>query len=310
MKKIEYLLSVLSLMLVLVACEKSEKIDDFPLRPSKLVVNCYFTPDSIWQFQVSKSLSVLDNANLSLVNGAKILLYKNSVLIDSTTTQNEKHWYEIGENLPEEGAQYAIAVTAPKFKATVQASDKLPPRVPIESASITVIDSSFYTSFEPDGSYFEWGMLQGDFNVKFSDPANVKNYYQLSAYFFDTIFMDETHTTYSLAKFNLSVSSDDPMISNNSANSEGSLFLSDELFDGKTHTFALHFNDTNAKKNRTYHLKISSLSKAAYLYRKSIQQYQKSKNDPFSEPVQIYSNIKNGYGIFAGVSSSEKTVAL
>ena len=52
------------------ACETTEKIDDFPLRPSKLVVNCFFESDSIWEFQVSKSLSVLDNADIKLINNA------------------------------------------------------------------------------------------------------------------------------------------------------------------------------------------------------------------------------------------------
>ncbi len=310
MKKIKYIIPVVSLFLLLSACEKSEKIDDFPLRPPKLVVNCYFTPDSIWQFQVSKSLSVLDNAKLSLVNGAKILLYKNSVLIDSVSKQNENYWYEIPENLPEEGAKYSIAVTAPKFKDTVRASNRLPLSVPIDTVSLTILDSSFSYIINPDGNYDEWGYLKGSFHVRFTDPAHVENYYELSAYYYDTVYFDETHTNYSIVKFYVSVTSDDPAVANSSSNSGGSLFLPDELFDGKTHTIALNFEDFGAKKERKYHIKMASLSKAAYLYRKTVQQYQTSQNDPFSEPVQIYSNIQHGYGIFAGISSVEKAVTM
>ena len=60
----------------MLSCEKSESIVDFPIYPSKLVLNCVFNEDSLWRFQISKNLSVLDNSNIKLIDTAKIKLYK------------------------------------------------------------------------------------------------------------------------------------------------------------------------------------------------------------------------------------------
>ena len=59
-------------VLALTSCETTEKIDDFPLRPSKMVVNSFFTEGTDMKIQVSKSLSVLDNADLKLIDSATI----------------------------------------------------------------------------------------------------------------------------------------------------------------------------------------------------------------------------------------------
>lgn len=90
------------------ACETTEKIDDFPLRPSQLVLNCFFAEDSVWKFQVSNSLSVLDNAELSYVENAKIVLKKGSVLVDTITEQDEDGLYSMHDDLPESGELYSI----------------------------------------------------------------------------------------------------------------------------------------------------------------------------------------------------------
>jgi hypothetical protein len=41
-----------------------------------------------------------------------------------------------------------------------------------------------------------------------------------------------------------------------------------------------------------------------YFYKKSVMQSFDGQLDPFAEPVQVYSNIQNGVGIFAGASVS------
>ncbi len=51
-------------------------------------------------------------------------------------------------------------------------------------------------------------------------------------------------------------------------------------------------------------LTIYKLSDDAYKYMKSVRQQQITGDNPFSEPVFIYSNVKNGLGIFAGYSIS------
>ncbi len=62
MKRILFFIFIV--ILFLLACEKTEDIVDFPIKTPELVVNAMFTPGTNFEFQVSKSLSVLDNADL------------------------------------------------------------------------------------------------------------------------------------------------------------------------------------------------------------------------------------------------------
>jgi hypothetical protein len=68
------------------SCTKVEDIVDFPIKDPKLTLNCYFHPDSVWAFSVSRSLSVIDNANLSMVTDATVKLYENNNLLATLTS--------------------------------------------------------------------------------------------------------------------------------------------------------------------------------------------------------------------------------
>lgn len=51
-------------------------------------------------------------------------------------------------------------------------------------------------------------------------------------------------------------------------------------------------------------VELQAISPELYRYLKSVQLYRVTENDAFSEPVQIYSNVENGWGIFGSLSSS------
>jgi hypothetical protein len=55
-------------------------------------------------------------------------------------------------------------------------------------------------------------------------------------------------------------------------------------------------------KSEFYNLEIYKLSNDLYKYIKSVNKQQQVGDNPFSEPVFVYTNIKNGLGIFAGYS--------
>jgi Domain of unknown function (DUF4249) len=92
------------------------------------------------------------------------------------------------------------------------------------------------------------------------------------------------------------------------------ILLEDNLFDGKNYTltglvgkniflnYQISFNvplDSQMRKLQVY-LDFRSLSENAFKYEKSYMTQQFNKVDPFAEPNNVYSNIKNGYGIFGG----------
>ncbi|MFC2091039.1 hypothetical protein ACFLT1_09725, partial [Bacteroidota bacterium] len=156
MKKfITYITSIL--IIGATSCETTEKIDDFPLRPSKMVMNCYFTGDSTWNVQVSKSLSVLDNADLQYLKDASVKLYRDDVLVDSANAPEYDGWYRMYNSLPDYYRDYRIEVSSPKFRSGVKAEDYLPLWVNIARVETTITDSTFYRD------YYYWDDVPDDF---------------------------------------------------------------------------------------------------------------------------------------------------
>ena len=49
-------------------------------------------------------------------------------------------------------------------------------------------------------------------------------------------------------------------------------------------------------------VELQALSPELYRYLKSVELFRITENDAFSEPVQIYSNVQNGWGIFGALS--------
>ena len=292
---------ILISIFALTSCETTEKIDDFPLRPSQLVVNCFFTEGGIWEFQVSKSLSVLDNAPLKLIDNATIKLFKDSELVETLSDPGGDTWYRSQNNLPEIGHEYSIEVSAPDF-ASLKANEITPEAVPVSNVTAVIRDSTFYIWDNHYGGKSFGGKVEGYFNIMFSDPIGIENYYQLSIFYMDTTYNEEDSLDYDVSKNNLSVWSSD----NSVEEGEGyntNLLISDYLFDGQDYKLEVDFHEWRARKGRIYFIELTSITRSGYLYRRSIDEYSKAVNDPFAEPVKIFCNIENGYGIFSGYAT-------
>ena len=85
---------------------------------------------------------------------------------------------------------------------------------------------------------------------------------------------------------------------------QGSQVINDNLFNGKAKTFSLDIDLSNLYNYNNepikFYISLYSISKDYYLYAVTSQAQQNTNGSPFSEPVMVYNNIKNGYGIFAG----------
>ena len=94
-----------------------------------------------------------------------------------------------------------------------------------------------------------------------------------------------------------------------------SIFISDDSFDGKTYELKvliplnlsdMAYHPVSGEKFtlRKINFELSSINEEYYKYARSnyVQVYK--KNDMFSEPCTVYSNIYNGVGIFSGSSVS------
>ncbi len=86
--------------------------------------------------------------------------------------------------------------------------------------------------------------------------------------------------------------------------------FTDELINGKNYTFsfASHGNfeiHTDVGEYVRVIVSIDNLSKGLYLYYRSREEHAYAKDDPFAEPVPVFSNVEGGLGIFGSRSSSD-----
>ena len=168
--------------LIISSCHKVERIVDFPIKEKTLVLNAYFTPDSAWVFYVSKSLPVIDNAELGYVNDATIKLIEETDTIATLVNANANDRYIIYSPKAKIGKKYSVEVSHPNYP-TIYASDFLRSPVPHDLISYKLLDTSLY--FDP------WlgisrGNMKAEITIGIDDPKAEDNYYLFYIYYIDS----------------------------------------------------------------------------------------------------------------------------
>jgi hypothetical protein len=275
-----------------------------PAEDNKLVANCIFAADTGWHARIRFSQDILapysDDKNA--VTDAAVTITEGDRKI-SLTTEYEYGDYYSSTGKAIEGKTYHLDVSAPGFDPVTAVVT-----VPI-SVDILGVETALVPDHEdPDDN-------KRIFNVRFKDPANELNYYGLMVmaeaerppgahgHIFwspETQPVDPTNADeYHLESF------DDELRPIGGQN----LLFSDRLFNGDEHTLSVscHENrpdDVFSEEVVIYHIYLKSLSPEYYNYRVTYNLQQETRKDPFAQPVQVFNNIKNGYGIFAAYSQS------
>ncbi len=268
---------LLFIFIATVSCEKFLDME-IPDKGRKMVLNCFFNDNDTLIVDLSKSVFILDNSNFNPIKKATVNIFENSNLV-ATCTEFEGGKYKAIGFIPQKEKKYKIEVI--QEGDTLTSISTIPSNVPF-----SIVDTSVYSrDYE---SYFR-------VKLSLNDPAGVKNYYMINFSLENTMDLYENNESY------IYFSSEDKVIE---TFYESNAVFSDDLFNGKTKniTFDLSiydfWNDTNKLKITLY-----SLSEEMYLYIVSLMAQQETSFSPFAEPVIVFNNIQNGYGIFAGYSS-------
>ncbi len=288
------------LILLFSACEKTEKVDNFPKHQSKLVANCFFRPDTSFLFKLFRSLSPIDNAPFKELtsNKAYIKVYENNVLFDSLTyhpTLTTSFSSGDPNKRPKVGNTYRFECHYPGFDV-VSAEDYLPDGVSIQKikgyytilnsyeSNDTMINGNFFTNMNIDlGTSSQYLIIKiGTLSKSYTGP-----YYPGS---YDSYIYDIS---------DLNTSNEAEYISN-------SLYVTNP---GGVKTLNLKWNTDYGfifknKASYKYDINVHSCSKAAFEYLKRQALQQENNDDPFSQPTPISNNIVNGYGVFGGINST------
>lgn len=324
------------LFIPLVSCIEEIDTNRFD-HQDKIVVNSLFSPDSNFYVQISKSTgmneavyveyrdfkgydsirSIYDSWYIKpvRVKDAKVELWKNDKFLENLSYTRLGIFRSVDES-PEPNQKYEVRVSAPGLES-VSADDIVPEKVKIISAN-----------FEDAGFCFNDGNHYAKFSFTFKDPADEENYYEIlitqteTRWSLDSNFVTKDSVGY-ITGYNL-IKTDDPVIlAEGEQNDLGNDFVfSDNMINGQTYKATIYldtgadstgyFDYTDFKKT----IELRTTSRKYYLYRKKMRKY---LNYKFSgtdleqiyttgDPVIMYTNVENGYGVFVAYSSDTKTL--
>ena len=200
-----------------------------------------------------------------------------------------------GITFPQLGENYRVEAEASGF-TSVYSENNLP-------TPISIISVDTNTTFVDDEEKLEM-------SITFSDPVNINNYYLVSVaaggWFTDDYWNGTSWVIDStFYEFSIPILVDDPTFENYGSNRwENNGIFTDFSFDGQNKTIDIAINSGEYEYKlddlEYFEVRIYNITEAAYLYNKSYNLYQNASGNPFAQPVQVYSNVSQGFGIFAG----------
>ncbi len=307
---------VLLIPIIFFAC--SEAID-FKVEESekKIVINSLITPDSLLKINLSKSLGVLEkDRDMKFISDADVSLFENDDFLEKLSFQINGYYHST--IYPKENNTYKIVITHPQLPAA-EAQSTVPPKVTIDSinADFTIVEemSEWYDYdknqyYDTTFYFFENGLR---INVSFTDPAYQKNYYLLTftAYQTEYDYPPPRYEPVPIGKRMKALTYDIMTISEMNYwyidSYEGYVFT-DDLFNGKSHTVFADLSYEHELPESNLKVNLLSVSEEMFEYITSRNKYDMAIENPLAEPVNVYSNIKNGFGFFSAFSASTDSV--
>ena len=229
--------------------------------------------------------SSINNNTFHFIDGFEVELFENDSLLWSGSN-SEAGKYSIPVQ-PETDKEYKI-IAKNDEAVLLMANDFVPLKVNIVSATYL-----FPVYEDMYGSKF------GKVALSFNDIPGIKNYYEIVILSKDS----SVNYTFNINSFVINLDNE------NDPNPPGSILFTDELFDGKKldlNIFVCTYNEPI--------IVLRSVSRNYYEYRKSITAHfynqNSQRNDVYNlfkgDPLELYSNVANGLGIFAAFSQDVK----
>lgn len=293
------------LLTFLLGCEKPQLKDLTNYTPRLVVISNFTTQDGI-RVQVSKSRSPLDNGPTEYLTNARVEIWEEDKLLERliiSDTRDAKAPYYTSEIIkPRIGVDYTVKVAVKGFE-TVTATSRIPDRVSLDSV---VVEDLTASTDEPGFVRYKF-----DLSIYFRDPLAERNFYHVNV--FQKNFLplkDGIDKVEELTKliFGSEVNSNYIV-----ANYDGGLLIDDKLINGKSIKIpipiAIRMSDHMENMDEMI-VELRSVSEEYYLFHATVSRQQGNQNLPFSDPVVLFNNIRNGQGIFAGYSQANQAVAI
>lgn len=276
------------IMVLLISCEKKVNINIEDQIP-KMVINGILNNSDTLTVQVSESRDIFFEDNLPLISNATVIIFDSFHNTFDTLTNLADGYYQISTVNFKPEINYTLLAYANGFES-VHASTHLPK--PINNFvvdTIRIVDKMRY-------------------EVSFFDDLGEENFY---------IFRIKQNPFFSYGSFQinedictnqLNLENENSTFSNENCSSY--FLFKDTHFNGTTFVFSAEHLINYIADSTEVILSLSSISKEYFKYKVTSDAYNEVQPDPFSQPVQVYTNIENGFGIFAGESIISDTLIL
>ena len=264
-------------------------------------------------YQINEPIKV------SLFEDNNLLQEKYAKIYDKYIYTSYYGWAYFNNTMLKEGNRYKVKVSNPGYD-DIEAETTKPVPVKIKSLSWKHIEGKMpewffdvYSSYEvqsPMGPAIEYTHMI-EFSITFDDPPE-NNFYQCGIHIFYDIY--EAKIIYASFGWpdppynNVSYITPPPGYISRAGNANEIVF-NDKDFNGEEKTVRLVIPANEIiTSSYDYIIKLYSLSEDHYTYIVSEWLYNRSKDDPFAEPVDFHSNVSNEIGIFSIASCDYDTI--
>ncbi len=281
--------------MILWSCTKEIKID-FPKLDSKLVVNSLFTKNENIKIRITKTSLYDTLESNSTIKNAVCKLYCDDNFIEELTYKSD---YYISSIKAKTGKKYRIEISCKGYD-NVRAESFIP-NLPSKMKFYITQDKIFEVNNNISVYYTVC-------NLNIDDNPNTKDFY-LS----EILFWDKNLPEQGLFKTWDFKTNDTRIISTGLSSSF--LLFDDALFNGKSVYLKFMYDIPYLPDSSLIIFKTRIITEDLFKYIKtSTQQSEIDFDDinPFDipKPINVYSNIKNGYGIFSGYNIVNDTIVV
>jgi hypothetical protein len=276
-------IALVILVFAFISCEQ-EVFFSFEHEP-RLCLNAILNPDSIIKVRLTSSHSLENISNFNPVTDGNINIYEEDQLF-GILVYNEDGNYVLNKK-PVEGKLYTVTAEVKNYRA-ISGKTLIPVKPDIKYSKVVT-------------GYVEYDSTLATYNlqVQINDRPGRDNYWITSNWVvhgvryggsvrtFNAPFLDGFNKTYdSEAKYGFTIFL--------------GVRLSDEGYDGKPMEFVIpdYVENTARRYTEAVYFLNADEHYDKYIKTSIINRMKETSDVPFFEPVQIHSNIKNGYGIF------------
>ncbi|GAA4466358.1 hypothetical protein GCM10023093_20380 [Nemorincola caseinilytica] len=294
------ILFLLSIVIGISSCEKTIDVN-VPPYDRKLVVSSVTAVGGKIYALAGTSAAIKDrssNPDLFVTN-AEIKLYVDDVYKE-TMVYDGTYGYP-STIVAEAGKKYTIKMTAPTY-VELEASTMAPSPV-----ALTAVERI------PDIRKNEDGDLQDAIDITFTDPATAGDHYIVRIHGSQDSMM---------GNYDICVNTSDPSVETtaggiddvNTCFDNKAMFVRDDLFNGRQKTIRFYVNSDlirpayNGVDSMYSGIELFHVPEAYFKFVQTSSRALDVNGNPFAEPVNVYTNATNGYGMFAIITWDTKEI--